>query len=118
MTLTLPWPPSVNHYWARNRNGGLRVGERGVAYRWAVKIALRGTSRLEGRLEMTARLHPPDRIRRDIDNPLKALLDSLTHAGVYGDDSQIKRLTVELCEPRKGGAVEVTLAPYAGSEAA
>ena len=25
MTITLPWPPSVNHYWLRNRNGSVRV---------------------------------------------------------------------------------------------
>ncbi|MFC6277036.1 RusA family crossover junction endodeoxyribonuclease [Psittacicella hinzii] len=36
----------------------------------------------------------PDRRRRDIDNVIKPIMDILTEAGVYDDDSQIKRLEV------------------------
>ncbi len=38
-------------------------------------------------------VYPPDRRARDLDNLGKALLDALTKAGVYGDDSQIDHLT-------------------------
>jgi crossover junction endodeoxyribonuclease RusA len=37
-------------------------------------------------------LYPPDGRRRDCDNVQKALLDAMQHGGVYGDDSQIKKL--------------------------
>lgn len=36
----------------------------------------------------------PDRIR-DLDNYNKALFDALTHAGVWEDDRQVKRMLVE-----------------------
>jgi crossover junction endodeoxyribonuclease RusA len=40
-------------------------------------------------------LFPPDARRRDIDNYNKALFDALTHAGIWEDDSQVKRMLVE-----------------------
>ena len=50
---------------------------------------------LRGPLSVRVELYPADNRRRDIDNPLKALLDSLTFAGVWEDDSQIVHLLVE-----------------------
>jgi Holliday junction resolvase RusA-like endonuclease len=38
--------------------------------------------------------HPPDKRRRDIDNPVKATLDALVHWGVLHDDSCIVELLV------------------------
>ncbi|MCV5079210.1 RusA family crossover junction endodeoxyribonuclease, partial [Escherichia coli] len=37
-------------------------------------------------------LFPPDNRIRDLDNYNKALFDALTHAGVWEDDSQVKRM--------------------------
>jgi crossover junction endodeoxyribonuclease RusA len=54
---------------------------------------------------------PPDRRRRDLDNTQKALLDSLQHAGVYRDDSQINDLRITRYAPAKGGIVIVQIAP-------
>ena len=45
--------------------------------------------------EATVLLYPPQKRNRDLDNYQKALFDSLTHAGVWVDDRQIKRFTVE-----------------------
>jgi len=36
----------------------------------------------------------PDRRRRDLDNLLKSLLDAITHAGIWDDDSQVKHLEI------------------------
>jgi len=63
-------------------------------------------------VEVNVVLYPPDKRRRDLDNYQKALFDSLTHAGVWGDDSQIKRFTVEWGELTKGGRAELTITKF------
>jgi crossover junction endodeoxyribonuclease RusA len=52
---------------------------------------------------------PPDRRRRDLDNLPKAVLDSLAHAGVYEDDSQIDLLIIRRCDPIKGGKLKIRI---------
>ena len=64
---------------------------------------------LSGDLAVAMELYPPDRRRRDVDNYSKAVLDALTHARFWRDDSQIKRQAVEVCEPRAGGQVVLTI---------
>ena len=111
MTLTLPWPPSVNHYWRRNRNGSLRISKAGLAFRWQVAAACRsqikGPLRLRGRIHMFIDAHPPDKRRRDLDNLLKGLCDSLQHAGAYDDDCDIDFLQIKRCGVEKGGRLRV-----------
>lgn len=105
--LVLPYPPSMNGYWRSLRTGRMAgrvlISERGRAFRKEVEAAarLQEIERLEGPLKMTLWLHPPDRRRRDIDNPIKPLLDALTHAGAWGDDSQIRELRVTMEAPDK-----------------
>jgi len=60
-------------------------------------------------LDVDIELYPPDRRRRDIDNTLKALLDSLQHGGAYFNDSQVKRLTITMREPVDGGSAVVKI---------
>ncbi|EGO4551580.1 RusA family crossover junction endodeoxyribonuclease [Escherichia coli] len=52
-----------------------------------------------------------DRIR-DLDNYNKALFDVLTHAGVWEDDSQVKRMLVEWGPVIPEGKVEITISKY------
>jgi crossover junction endodeoxyribonuclease RusA len=111
--ITLPWPPSVNHYWRKWRNR-MVISEEGRAFRRDV-CALRGGGGarkppMGGRIALCMDAFPPDRRRRDLDNIQKALLDALQHAGVYGDDSQIDALGVVRREPVDGGRVIVRLA--------
>ena len=125
INLTLPWPPSVNHYWFRNKNGSMRVGEKGVLFRDAVNnlifeeagIRWRASfsspdfkplpifiSKKEAeesfitfkteRLKVVIEAYAPDKRRRDLDNLQKALLDSLTYAGVWADDDQVDDLRI------------------------
>jgi crossover junction endodeoxyribonuclease RusA len=42
--------------------------------------------------------YPPDHRRRDLDNLAKAILDALQHAGVYGNDCQVKLLTLAMMD--------------------
>jgi len=107
----LPWPPSVNRYY---RHVGYRVliSREGRKYRMMVVSRLAGLyPKLDGAVSLTADCYPPDRRRRDLDNLLKCLQDSLVHAGVMGDDSQIRVLHLEMREPVPEGFVHVQLAP-------
>ena len=95
VSLTLPYPPSVNTYWRRN---GPRyfISKAGKAFRQAVSEecnSVRGLQCMEGRLSMTVGLNPPDRRVRDVDSVCKALLDSM-QGKVYVNDSQIDRLLI------------------------
>ena len=95
----LPWPPSLNRYYRVFRNRIL-ISRDGRKYRRRVVSRLGGLGRkLTGEGSVESDLDPPDRRRRDIDNPLKCLLDSVTHAGLYEDDSQIKDIELHMREP-------------------
>jgi crossover junction endodeoxyribonuclease RusA len=99
----LPWPPSVNHYWVHTKSGRVFIGPRGLAFREAVKLAVRGQPPLgANHVFMTIEALPPDNRRRDLDNILKCLLDSFEHAGVYNDDSQVKHIDAQMLPPEKG----------------
>jgi len=48
----------------------------------------------DDRIRMCVEVYPPDKRRRDLDNLMKATADSLQHAQVYPDDSQIDDLRI------------------------
>jgi crossover junction endodeoxyribonuclease RusA len=50
---------------------------------------------------------PPDNRRRDLDNVLKAILDSLEDAKVFKDDSLIDDLRVRRMDTFKDGKIEI-----------
>jgi len=111
ITLNLPFPPSVNHYW-RYTNGKVLVSHRGRQYREAVKlVCLKIKSPLEGPLKVHLRAFPPDHRRRDLDNLNKALLDSLQAGGVYHDDSQIDDLRIIRAHVEKPGRIQAEIIP-------
>lgn len=102
----LPFPPSVNTYYRHiPRRGGVLISAKGRDYRRDVcnfALPFRVNHKpLTGRLSLTIELTPPDRRKRDIDNYLKSLLDALTHAEIWQDDSQIYELVVRKKEPSK-----------------
>lgn len=112
MKLTLPWPPSVNHYYRRVGARTL-ISREGRRYRKAVCALLGGGGPRKppagGRIALAMDAFPPDRRRRDLDNLLKATQDALEHAGVYADDGQIDRLAVARREPVRGGRLDIRL---------
>lgn len=117
MTLALPWPPSVNHYW-RTWRGRTLISRQGRAYREQVGTLLRsaGVTPQSGPLAVHVELYPPDRRKRDVDNALKAVNDSLQHGGAFHDDSQIVWLLVEKAEIVPGGKVLVRIAERNGKQ--
>lgn len=109
----LPFPPSVNTYWRSIViRGAVRVliSKKGREYRKAVAGVIGPRKKpTDKRLKVRITVNPPDRRKRDLDNMPKAILDALTHAGVWEDDSQIDELTIMRREVIKGGAVWVTV---------
>lgn len=114
-TFTLPWPPSVNHYW-RTWRGRMLISRQGRAYREQVGAILRaaGVTPLSGHLAIHVELYPPDKRKRDVDNTFKAIGDSLQHGGAFHDDSQIVWLLLEKAEVVSGGRVVVRIAERTG----
>lgn len=113
-----PWPPTVNTYW-RHFSGKHLISKEGRQYRKAVQQQIMTDPSLKGKklfplkgstgLEITA--YPPDRRRRDLDNILKSLLDSMVHAGMIEDDSQFDIITI-----RRGGFLQSNFGPGVESE--
>lgn len=115
MPLTLPYPPSVNHYW---RRVGLHtlISREGRTFRQNV-CALLGRGGMHktptgGRIALAMDAFPPDRRRRDLDNIQKPVLDALEHAGVYMDDSQIDLLVTRRREAVPDGRLLVTIEEF------
>ncbi|YCH28986.1 RusA family crossover junction endodeoxyribonuclease [Erwinia sp. D4-22] len=113
MKLTLPFPPSVNGYW-RATNKGMKISASGRCFRANAIAAVYEQLRCRPKplthpLEVSVVLYPPDRRKRDLDNFQKALFDSLTHAGVWKDDSQIMRFSVEWGEVTRNSRVDILI---------
>ena len=110
MTFDLPYPPSVNHYWAAS--GKRRyISHAGRKFRRDAFCLIKSQ-----RPVMTARavcltilVWPPDHRRRDLDNILKPVLDVLQYAGVIKDDSQVAELIVRRNVVKRQGATRVTV---------
>jgi len=108
VSFSLDYPPSVNSYWKRNRNGSVRISDKGVKYKQTVKALLHGRTKLTGRLKGSFVVNVPDRRRRDLDNTLKAILDSM-QGHVFLDDEQFDEITVKRGAVVKHGRIDVEL---------
>lgn len=120
IVLELPWPPSVNHYWRsvvigeRVRN---LISAKGRAYKRNVGQAVleqtigrqRKHNLFLGRVHVVLTLYPPDHRQRDVDNSIKAVLDALTSANVWRDDSQVDDLHVMRSKVVQGGKAVVRI---------
>ena len=110
--LILPFPPSGNHYWGtcgkkRFILPRARIYRETVAYEVYMQ---KGKINAVGPVKIIARFFPPDNRRRDIaDNFWKQVGDTLKHAGVYKDDSQIVEITKTLHPAEKPGRLEIEL---------
>jgi len=115
ITLTLPWPPTVNTMFPTSRSGHRFLSKRGkefaVAVMKAVMLDRRGcTTKPEtGRLAYRLSAWPPDKRTRDLSNLLKSVEDSLTKAGVWLDDSQVDHIEVDRMPIAKGGRCTIEI---------
>lgn len=112
-TYTLPWPPSVNGCWKPKRGGGVYLSKNAAKFRSdaIAEILQQGRRRFDGPVSVDIVLHPPTAAKYDIDNFNKAILDALTHAGVWNDDHQVYVLKNTRGGVRKGGEVVVDIIP-------
>lgn len=109
--LELPFPPSMNTYW-RHFRGRMVLSKAGRQFKIAVQdyIIDNNIPKFgDKKLKVTMILRPRDKRKVDIDNRIKAVLDSLEDAGVFDDDFQVDHLEMIRGEAIKGGLVRVLI---------
>lgn len=97
ISLRLPLPPSVNHYWGtvfRGKRACVYVTKRGLAYRADVKQAVRerfgAVVPCRQMVGVSVVMTETTRYHMDGDNVWKCLLDALPHSGLFLSDAQIR----------------------------
>lgn len=96
--ITTAWPPTVNHYLIpiiRNGRHSKRLSAEGQAFNSVVALHCMqlklNNKKIQGKLAVELVLRKPRRVPSwDVDNRIKPVLDALEHAGVYGNDSQVR----------------------------
>ena len=113
--LHLPFPPTINSYYKQGTGYQKYISLRGRKYRDEVEAEIEeqlvGVADLpfDHKLNVTVVLHMPDKRTRDLDNYMKSLLDALTKAGVWEDDSLIDQLIIYRGARCYGGAVRLAI---------
>ena len=113
--ITLPFPPSVNHYWRHvvmGKRVATLISAPGRKYTNAVLgevLRQKAAMRINHHVAVTIMLHAPDKRRRDVDNYAKSLLDSLVKANVLEDDSLIRDLRLVWGDILSGGKAVVMI---------
>jgi len=113
----LPFPPTVNSYYqqgrptTRGKPGARIISRKGRQFREQILAEcveqLNEPPRLADHVRLVVCLHPPDRRIRDLDNYMKALLDALTHAELWEDDSLVDQLEVYRGSIMKNGQTRI-----------
>ena len=112
--LHLPFPPTINSYYVKTKQGQF-ISMKGKKYRADVEaeveqqLAALGVLPLEHSLNVTVVVHMPDKRKRDIDNYMKSLLDALTKAGVWEDDSLVDQLIIYRGARVYGGGIRLAI---------
>ena len=110
--ISMPYPPTVNNYHTVAR-GRKILSRKGRVYKKEAVICLYqqcAPKSQEGPYAISISVRPPDKRKRDIDNLIKPLLDSLVDYGALSDDSEVIDLRIRKFNPIKGGSVEVLIA--------
>ena len=98
-------PPSVNHYWVAT--GKKRyLSDKALTFHAVIQMMVPPLKTAK-RLKLDVTFHFPDRLRRDIDNYLKATIDSLVKCGFCVDDEQFDELIVKRGNVVSGGLIKI-----------
>jgi crossover junction endodeoxyribonuclease RusA len=113
--LYLPYPVSVNNYYGHNKHT-VYLKSSGRDYhesvRREVSQQLPSHQVILKEFQMEITVYPPKlKRKRDLDNLLKCLLDSMQRANVFKDDSLIQRLSIEWYQDNddKGSGVGILI---------
>ncbi|GAG36981.1 unnamed protein product [marine sediment metagenome] len=112
IVLYLPWPPTINSYYKMTRQGQRYLDKSVREFRQKVADQVNEQCpglTLDEPLFMEVYLFPPDRRKRDLDNYMKGLLDSLTESGLWTDDSLLDQLFIYRGEILKPGMVIIEI---------
>jgi len=111
MMITLPMPPSINHYWhlfVAKGKPRIALSDLGRNYRVDCLAAIleQGVSRKDClprdvRVSLEIWIYPASNRLFDLDNRIKPLQDALVKCGLIDDDSQIDKLIVHRQKPDK-----------------
>lgn len=119
--MTLPYPPSLNHYWRMNR-GRVHISEEGEKYLRLIRqlafingkslyqdrFFLKKMAEVSGKkqqLRVNAVFYLPDNARRDLDNLFKVIFDCMTKTGIWLDDSQVFEIRSSKILKRDHGSI-------------
>jgi crossover junction endodeoxyribonuclease RusA len=106
--LTLPYPPSLNRLY-RMVNGRFLTSEVGRDYKKAILRSIHGVKKIEVPIRITVEAYRPAK-RGDLDNTLKALVDSMQ--GIcYENDSQIVEIHAYRKDDKVNPRVEIEIVP-------
>lgn len=98
-------PPSVNHYWEKSKYG-FKLSDRAKEFHSIVQMLVPSIG-TDSRLKLDVTFHFPDKTRRDIDNFLKATIDSLVKCRFCVDDEQFDTLIVNRGHVVPGGLIKI-----------
>lgn len=109
--LTLPMPPTVNHYYGRSKTGIPYLTKKAKGYRHDVAVIVNneGHRGKFGRQRLGVCVTLFFASGGDIDNRMKPLLDALEEANLFHNDRQIDDLRIIRGHRVKGGRCEVTI---------
>lgn len=110
MEVILPYPPSANRmYRFPKKLGYPLLSKEGREYYKEIKSLVVWNDHIRGPAQVWLGITMPDRRKRDIDNVVKPILDALTKAGIWKDDSQVQDLRVTKLGVLKPGQVRVII---------
>lgn len=110
VSLTLPYPVSVNQYYRsipRGKFCSVILSQKGRDFKKRVS-EIAECSITDKPIIVMIKIYPPTKRKYDVDNMLKSLLDSLIGVA-YEDDSQIQCLAISKEEVVSGGKCEVKI---------
>lgn len=106
MRLTIPYPPSANRIW-RNARGRTILSKEALSFKRDVAILAKvaRVKMLSGPVAVRMRVFRPHK-RGDLDNRIKAVLDSLNGIA-WEDDEQVETILATRHEDKNNPRVEI-----------